>query len=72
MDESIFHRVAKATRSKRAWDVLEMASQGTMKVKVVKLQILKTSFESLNMKDSKSIDEFLCQAMNVINQITWR
>ena len=72
LDESNFHRVATTTKYKRAWDIIEKTSQGTMKVKVVKLQTLMWSFEILNNKDSKSVDQFLTQAINVVSQITWR
>ena len=45
MDESLFSRVSGAARSKQAWDALQVAYQGTAKVKVARLQILRRKFE---------------------------
>ncbi|KAH9291443.1 hypothetical protein KI387_043368, partial [Taxus chinensis] len=69
MEESIFPRVAAATRSKQAWDSLQTAYQGTSKVKTAKLQMLRRDFENLQMKDSDSIDSFFTHAMTIVNQI---
>lgn len=69
MEESIFPKVAAATRSKQAWDSLQTAYQGTSKVIMAKLQILKRDFKNLQMKDSDSIDSFFTHAMSTVNQV---
>ena len=69
LDESIFPKVSAAKKSKIAWDILETTYQGTSKVKIAKLQTLRRDFENLYMKDSDSVDQFLNQVMNVVNQI---
>ena len=51
------------------WNILETTYQGTSKFKIAKLQTLRRDFENLCMKDSDSIDQFLNQVMNVVNQI---
>jgi hypothetical protein len=37
--------------------------------KTTKLQTLRRSFKNLKMKDSESIDQFMTQMMNVVNQL---
>ncbi|XP_059075217.1 uncharacterized protein LOC131875188 [Cryptomeria japonica] len=69
MDESIFPKVLIATRSKKAWETLEIAYQGNTKVKVAKLQSLRRNFENLQMKESESVGQFMNQVLNVVNQI---
>ena len=69
LDESIFPKVSAAKKSEIAWDILETTYQGTSKVKIAKLQTLRCDFENLCMKDSDSVDQFLNQVMNVVNQI---
>ena len=58
MEESIFPRVAAATRSKHAWDTLQNSYQGTSKVKLVRLQMLRKDFENLQMSNSETINDF--------------
>eukprot|EP00253_Pinus_taeda_P024775 PITA_24775 len=67
--ESVFPRIAVATKSKEAWDILQTAYQGMEKVKTAKLQILRRDFETLNMKESDTIDSFFTQVIGLITQI---
>jgi hypothetical protein len=67
MEESIFPKVVAATRSKQAWESLQIAYQGRSKVKTTKLQILRRDFENLQMKVTDSIDSFFTHAMAIIN-----
>ena len=67
--ESIFPRIAAATKSKEAWDILQSAYQGTNKVKIVRLQMLRRDFENLSMKESESMQEFFTRVMGVVNQV---
>ena len=69
LDESIFPKVSVAKKSKIAWDILETTYQGTSKVNIAKLQTLRHDFKNLYMQDSDSVNQFLNQVMNVINQI---
>eukprot|EP00253_Pinus_taeda_P022288 PITA_22288 len=56
--ESIFPRIATATKPKQAWDILQRTYQGMAKVKTTKLQILRRDFETICMKESENIDSF--------------
>eukprot|EP00253_Pinus_taeda_P030021 PITA_30021 len=67
--ESIFPRIAAATKSKEAWDILKTAYQGMEKVKTAKLQMLRRNFETLSMKESDTIDSFFTQVIGLIPQI---
>ena len=49
LDDSIFPKISGAKSSKAIWDILKAAYQGNEKVKVVKLQTLRTQFETLKM-----------------------
>ena len=69
MHERIFPRISAATKSKQAWDILQTAYQGMEKVKKTKLKTLRRDFESLDMKESDTIDSFFTQILGVVNQI---
>ena len=57
------------SESKTAWYTLETCYQGVTKVKYVKLQNLRRDFENLKMKDNETVDNFMTQVVNVINQL---
>eukprot|EP00253_Pinus_taeda_P012472 PITA_12472 len=67
--ESIFPRVAGATKSKQAWDTLQTTYQGMAKVKAEKLQMLRRDFETLCMKESKNVDSFFTHVIGLVTQI---
>jgi hypothetical protein len=74
LEEYIFPKVAAADHAKHAWDTLEIAYQGTDKVKNAKLQTLRKSFETLQMKDSDFVDHFMTHVTSIVNQLCtpWR
>jgi hypothetical protein len=74
LEEYIFPKVAATNHAKKAWDILEIAYQGTNKVKNAKLQTLRKSFETLQMKDSNYVDHFMTHIMSIMNQLcnAWR
>ena len=65
--ESIFPRIATATRSKEAWDILKTTYQGMEKVKTKKLQMLRRDFETPCMKESDNIDSFFTHVIGMVN-----
>jgi hypothetical protein len=69
LTETIFLKVSSSVSSKQAWDTLETSYQGVSKVKTVKVQNLRRDFENLKMKDNESVDSFMTQVMNVVNQL---
>jgi hypothetical protein len=69
LEEYIFPKVAATDHAKHAWDILEITYQGTNKVKNAKLQTLRKSFETLQMKDSDSVDHFMTHITSIVNQL---
>ena len=69
MHESILPRVAAKITTKQAWDTLGNSYQGLDKVKTSKLQILRIYFDSLSMKETKSVDSFYTRVFGLINQL---
>ena len=74
MHESILPRVVAKINAKQAWDTLETIYQGLDKVRTSKLQILRSDFESMSMKDSENVDTFYTRVVGLINptEISWR
>jgi Tfp pilus assembly protein PilO len=54
---------------KEAWDILKLAYQGNEKVKIVRLQTLRTQFETLKMSESESVDQYMTKVMGIVNQL---
>ena len=72
MHERILPRVATKINAKQAWDTLEAAYQRLDKViRTSNLQILRRDFESLSMKDSKTVDTFYTRVVGLINQLKY-
>lgn len=69
IEESIYPKIEVAKNAKEAWDILEIAYQGTTKVKNVKLQTLRRNFEILFMKDINIVDQFMTQVNHIVNQL---
>lgn len=54
--DSIFSRIAAATRSKEAWSILKLVYEGSDMMISVRLQAFRTELETLNMKESVSVE----------------
>ncbi|XP_073130794.1 uncharacterized protein [Henckelia pumila] len=55
--------------SKEAWDLLQNSFKGTDKVIRIRLQTLRREFESLKMKESESISEYISRVLVTVNQL---
>ncbi|XP_044477555.1 uncharacterized protein LOC123204817 [Mangifera indica] len=69
LDDSMFVKMADATTSKEAWEILQSSFQGVDKVKRVRLQSLRGDFEALRMKDSKSISDYCSRVKAIVSQM---
>ncbi|GAU24928.1 hypothetical protein TSUD_311630 [Trifolium subterraneum] len=64
-----FEKIADATASKDAWDILQKSYGGDAKVKKVKLQALKRQFELLEMKNDEAVSEYFTRVETLTNQM---
>ncbi|KAL1214887.1 hypothetical protein V5N11_010213 [Cardamine amara subsp. amara] len=53
-----FTRVQGCTSAKEAWDILQVAFEGTSNVKRIRIDMLESEFESLTMGTGESVDDF--------------
>ncbi|GAU17239.1 hypothetical protein TSUD_324430 [Trifolium subterraneum] len=69
VDSKVFEKIANATTSKDAWDILQKSYGGDAKVKKVKLQALKRQFELLEMKNDEAVAEYFTRVETLTNQM---
>ncbi|KAA0046158.1 gag-pol polyprotein [Cucumis melo var. makuwa] len=55
-------------KDETAWDILEVAFEGTSKVKISRLQILTSHFEVLQMTEEETIVEFNVRVLDIANE----
>ncbi|KAJ8759987.1 hypothetical protein K2173_010843 [Erythroxylum novogranatense] len=67
--ETIFSRIAAATTSLEAWQILKKEFQGSSKVITVKLQTYRHDFETLSMKGNESVQVYLSRVSSLVNQM---
>ena len=67
VDDSIFSKIIGVVTSKRAWDILKSTYQGNDKVKIVKMQTLRTHFETLKMTKFENVNQFMTRVMRIVN-----
>ena len=61
-----FHKISHITIAKETWQILEIMYEGTKKVKDIKLQMLTTRFEELEMSEDESFDSFYSKLNEVV------
>ncbi|XP_073040319.1 uncharacterized protein [Primulina eburnea] len=67
--ESIFTKISAGNTAKEAWTTLQTSFQGSSKVITVKLQSLRRDFETLQMKNGESVQNYLTRVDTVVNQM---
>ena len=68
IEESIFPWISGATSAYQAWNLLASAYKGTDLIKMVRLQTLRLQFESLKMKESETVDQFMTRVSGIVTQ----
>jgi gag-polypeptide of LTR copia-type len=69
VNESDFEKIAGATTSKEAWNILEKVFKGADRVKQVRLQTLRGELESMKMNESESVSDYITRVQAVMNQL---
>ncbi|TYK00077.1 gag-pol polyprotein [Cucumis melo var. makuwa] len=69
VDQNVFKLINTCTSVKKAWDILEVADEGTSKVKISRLQVLSSKFKALKIVEDEIVTEFnvLC-VMDLANE----
>ena len=68
VDENQYKLIQNTKIAKEAWDILEVAHEGTDVVKDSKLQVLQTQFELLKMEEDECFNDFEVKLMDIVNQ----
>ena len=58
----------RSTSAYQAWNLLALAYKETDRVKTVRLQTLRLQFESLKMKESEFVDQFMTRVLGIVTQ----
>ena len=62
-----FHRITTCTSAKEAWDILQVTHEGTNVVKVSKLQMLTSRFDTIRMEAHENFGEFHAKLTDIVN-----
>ncbi|CAM8968860.1 unnamed protein product [Rhodiola kirilowii] len=70
VDENVVKLIINCEVAKEAWDILQIAYEGTDKVCNLRMQIVTTKFDEMKMKDSETIPEFNARVLDLSNEDT--
>ena len=69
VDDEIFPRISSAKTAKEAWEIIKHEYLGDRKVIAVKLQSLRSEFDSLHQKEKETIQSYLSRVSGIVNQM---
>jgi gag-polypeptide of LTR copia-type len=69
VDETGFEKVAGATTSKEAWEILQITYKGADWIKQIRLQTLRCEFEMLRMNNTEEVSEYIISVQTITNQL---
>ncbi|XP_071714530.1 uncharacterized protein [Rutidosis leptorrhynchoides] len=69
VDESGFEKIANASTSKEAWEILQSTYKGAECVKQVRLQTLRGELEAMKMKETEGVSEYITRVQTAVNQL---
>ena len=67
MSPNEFRWIATCKHAKEAWDTLEVIHEGTLAVKLSKIQMLTFIFESIRMQDDQTFSAFYYELSDIVN-----
>ncbi|CAM8907116.1 unnamed protein product [Rhodiola kirilowii] len=68
VDENVMKLIINCEVAKEAWDILQIAYEGTDKVHDPRMQIVTTKFKEMKMKDSETLPEFNARVLDLSNE----
>ncbi|XP_024178936.1 uncharacterized protein LOC112184946 [Rosa chinensis] len=69
IDRTILETILKKDTSKEIWDSMKKKYKGSVKVKRSQLQALRRDFETLQMKQGESVNEYFSRTMAIANKM---
>ncbi|KAA0063828.1 gag-pol polyprotein [Cucumis melo var. makuwa] len=68
VDLNIFMLINSCSTAKEAWKTLEVAYEGTSKVKISRLQLITSKFEALRMIEDESVSDYNKRVLEIVNE----
>ncbi|KAA0040963.1 gag-pol polyprotein [Cucumis melo var. makuwa] len=68
VDLNVFKLINSCSTSKEAWKTLEVAYEGTSKVKISRLQLITSKFEALRMTEDESVSDYNKRVLEIANK----
>ncbi|KAA0056213.1 putative mitochondrial protein [Cucumis melo var. makuwa] len=68
VDLNIFKLINSCSTAKEAWKTLEVAYEGTSKVKISRLQLITSKFEALRMTEDESVCDYNKRVLEIANE----
>lgn len=69
LDDDIFPRISSTRTAKEAWDTIKHEYFGDKKVIAVKLQSLRSDFDSLHQREKEAMQKYLSRVSGIVNQM---
>lgn len=69
VEDSVFEKIAEATTSKQAWDILKTIFKGVDRVMRIRLQSLRAEFESAHMNEGEKVSDYYSRLVSIVNQM---
>ena len=69
VDLVVFEKIAKASTTKEAWEILQKAFGNAGKTKKVKLQSLRRQYELLSMSDQETVVDYFNRMQLLVNSM---
>ncbi|CAM8928894.1 unnamed protein product [Rhodiola kirilowii] len=68
VNENIMKLIINCEVAKEAWDILQIAFEGTDKVRNSRMQAVTTKFEEMKMKEDEKISEYNTRVLELSNE----